>query len=188
MLSNDYPSPLPAGDPLDGRAYDETAPLRPDHRRRYKRIAAALLLLVAILFAYLLVTAPLSKSLQPIAAPSITLLSAEGKPIARRGAVTGAAVDVSELRDRVDSIRDSELERALQRLSHLQAEDRAAIERLASQIAAKILHAPMVRLREAARADNDEGIELLDAARYLFQLNQPDREPDEGWSDETGVA
>ena len=101
MLSNDYPSPLPAGDPLDGRAYDEAAPLRPDHRRRYKRIAAALLLLVAILFAYLLVTAPLSKSLQPIAAPSITLLSAEGKPIARRGAVTGAPVNVSELPDHV---------------------------------------------------------------------------------------
>jgi penicillin-binding protein 1A len=45
----------------------------------------------------MLVTAPLSKSLQPIAAPGITLLSAEGKPIARRGAVTDLPVEVGEL-------------------------------------------------------------------------------------------
>ncbi len=101
MLSNDYPSALPAADPLDGRNYDEEAPLRPEHRRLYKRIAIGLLILLAALFVYLLVTAPLSKSLQPIAAPSITLLSAEGKPIARRGAVTGAPVDVRELPDHV---------------------------------------------------------------------------------------
>jgi penicillin-binding protein 1A len=101
VLSNDYPSALPAGDPLDGRDYDEPAPLRPEHRRRYKRAAIALLVLIGALFAYLLVTAPLSKSLQPIAAPSITLLSAEGKPIARRGAVTGAPVDVAALPDHV---------------------------------------------------------------------------------------
>ncbi len=101
MLSNDYPSDLPVGAPLDGNEYDDAAPLRPHHRRRYKRIAIGLALLIAVLFVYLLVTAPLSKSLQPIAAPSITLLSAEGKPIARRGAVTGAPVDVSELPDHV---------------------------------------------------------------------------------------
>ena len=35
----------------------------------------------------LTITAPLSKSLQPIGAPSLTLLSAEGVPIARKGAV-----------------------------------------------------------------------------------------------------
>jgi hypothetical protein len=41
VLSNDYPSALPAADPLDGRNYDETAPLQPEHRRLYKRIAIA---------------------------------------------------------------------------------------------------------------------------------------------------
>ena len=101
VLSNDYPSALPAADPLDGADYDEAAPLRPEHRLLYKRIAIGLLALLAVLFAYLLVTAPLSKSLQPIAAPSITLLSAEGKPIARRGAVTSAPVDVEQLPDHV---------------------------------------------------------------------------------------
>ncbi len=102
MLSKDYPSALPQGSPVDPRLYDdEPIPLKPAHKRRYKRILLVLLALFALLFVYLLTTAPLSKSLQPIAAPSITLLSAEGKPIARRGAVTGAPVRVQELPEHV---------------------------------------------------------------------------------------
>ena len=62
-------------------------------RRIALALAAALLLLIAVLA----VTAPLSKSLQPITAPSITLLSAEGKPIARRGSVTDLPVEASTL-------------------------------------------------------------------------------------------
>ena len=68
---------------------------------RLKRILYIGLVLFILLFGYLLVTAPLSKSLQPIAAPSITLLSAEGKPIARRGAVTDQPVDVEELPEHI---------------------------------------------------------------------------------------
>ena len=56
-------------------------------------VAGAFLLVILILA----VTAPLSKSLQPITAPSLTLLSAEGVPIARRGAVVEAPVRASEL-------------------------------------------------------------------------------------------
>ncbi|MBO9575005.1 MAG: PBP1A family penicillin-binding protein [Sphingobium sp.] len=44
-----------------------------------------------------MVTAPLSKSLQPPAPPSITLLSEEGTPIARRGATIGDPVDAAKL-------------------------------------------------------------------------------------------
>jgi penicillin-binding protein 1A len=101
VLSNEYPSALPQGSAIDNHPLDEPTPLKPEHKRRYRRIAGFLLLLLAALFLYLLVTAPLSKSLQPIAAPSITLLSAEGKPIARRGAVTGAPVDVTSLPEHV---------------------------------------------------------------------------------------
>ena len=60
-------------------------------------LAGAFLLLILIL----VFTAPLSKSLQPISAPSLTLLSAEGVPIARRGAVVEAPVRADELPDRV---------------------------------------------------------------------------------------
>jgi penicillin-binding protein 1A len=73
------------------------APPAPARNRTLKRWLYLALGLFALLFLYMLVTAPLSKSLQPIAAPGITLLSAEGKPIARRGAVTDLPVKVEEL-------------------------------------------------------------------------------------------
>ncbi len=61
------------------------------------RVVAAMLALFFILFAWLAITAPLSKSLEPIAAPQITLLAADGTPIARNGAIVGEPVDVGTL-------------------------------------------------------------------------------------------
>jgi penicillin-binding protein 1A len=65
--------------------------------RLVKRIIKIALLLFLLAVLWLAVTAPLSRSLGPVAAPSLTLLSAEGEPIARRGAVIGAPVDVTAL-------------------------------------------------------------------------------------------
>ena len=62
-----------------------------------KRAAAAALLLFIALFLWLAVTAPLSKSLQPIAPPQLTLLAADGQPIARNGAIIDRPVKVSAL-------------------------------------------------------------------------------------------
>ena len=50
-----------------------------------------------MLAAWLAITAPLSKSLEPIAAAQITLLAADGTPIARNGAITDEPVTVSAL-------------------------------------------------------------------------------------------
>lgn len=49
------------------------------------RGTAGLLALFLLLLVWLAVTAPLSKSLQPIAPPRITLLASDGTPIARNG-------------------------------------------------------------------------------------------------------
>lgn len=57
--------------------------------------------LFLVLFAWLAVTAPLSKSLEPIAPPEITLLAADGTPIARSGAVVEEPVVVDRLPDHV---------------------------------------------------------------------------------------
>ncbi|MEI9850384.1 MAG: transglycosylase domain-containing protein [Sphingomonas sp.] len=69
--------------------------------RNYLRWAvrglAAFIVFVILAIGWLAVTAPLSKSLEPPAPPSITLLSSEGTPIARRGAVIGAPVDAAKL-------------------------------------------------------------------------------------------
>lgn len=59
------------------------------------------LALFLALVAWLAVTAPLSRSLQPIAAPGITLLSADGQPIARQGSITDQPVAVADLPDYV---------------------------------------------------------------------------------------
>lgn len=63
----------------------------------FSRIFAGLLFLFMLLILWLAVTAPLSKSLQPIAPPRITLLASDGTPIARNGAIVDKPVDVSAL-------------------------------------------------------------------------------------------
>ncbi|MEP4943028.1 MAG: transglycosylase domain-containing protein [Parasphingorhabdus sp.] len=64
-------------------------------------MAASLLLLLILLIAWLAITAPLSKSLQPIAPPQITLLTSDGQPIARNGAVVDEPVKIDALPDHV---------------------------------------------------------------------------------------
>jgi penicillin-binding protein 1A len=61
------------------------------------RTGAALLALFILILMWLAVTAPLSKSLQPIAPPRITLLASDGTPIARNGAIVDEPVDVTKL-------------------------------------------------------------------------------------------
>src|SRR4051812_37671152 len=111
--------PLPPAPPTadaapaaDGGDYTTNVPaiVRRSRWRWLPRGVAALILLLGPGVAWLARTAPLSKSLQPPAPPSIPLLSAEGKPIARRGAVIAAPVDAARLprhvRDAFISIED----------------------------------------------------------------------------------
>lgn len=82
----------------------EQAPQRRGFRlsgRLIVRIIAGILALFILLFAYLAITAPLSKSLEPIAPPGLTVLSAQGTPLARRGAIIDKPVDAAKLPDRV---------------------------------------------------------------------------------------
>ena len=72
-------------------------PPRKKRRWRIRYFVYGFLVLFLLLFAWLAVTAPLNKSLQPIAAPSLTLLSVEGDPIARRGADIREPVRIADL-------------------------------------------------------------------------------------------
>ncbi|MBR0552471.1 transglycosylase domain-containing protein [Stakelama marina] len=69
--------------------------------RWFVRGMAAFIILVIIAIGWLAFTAPLSKSLEPPVPPSITLLSADGTPIAKRGAIIGSPVDAAKLPKRV---------------------------------------------------------------------------------------
>ncbi len=92
----------PQQNPSFGDETDEP-PVRPRGSRwRWVRRALVVgLALFLLLVAYLAFTAPLSKSLEPPVPPSVTLLSAEGTPIARRGATIAAPVDAALLPDHV---------------------------------------------------------------------------------------
>ena len=67
-------------------------------RRRIQWGTAALAASVLLLLIFwLAVAAPLSRSLRPPVAQSLTLLSAEGRPIARRGAIVADPVSIAQL-------------------------------------------------------------------------------------------
>ncbi|KWV90556.1 transglycosylase domain-containing protein [Erythrobacter sp. YT30] len=98
-------------DQLDGYVEQEERKRLPwwkpaSYRGRKKRwwavrIVALGLFLFILLVGWLAVTAPLSKSLEPIAPPQVTLLASDGTPIARSGAMVAAPVEVQQLPDHV---------------------------------------------------------------------------------------
>ena len=107
-----------------------------------------------------------------------------------------AVPTIKHLRARMEAIRRGELERALPRLD-LDEDNRQAVDALTRALVNKILHAPLVRLRQ--EAEREEGIAHLEAARHLFGLDEADAEapPGEGAasgaddaddSDDTGLA
>jgi len=94
----------PYGNNLPPHLRDEPiAPLKKPHGKWwwFSRGLAAFLFLFILLIAWLAITAPLSKSLQPIAPPQITLLTSDGQPIARNGAVVEEPVKIATLPDHV---------------------------------------------------------------------------------------
>ena len=69
-------------------------------RRRWPWIRRGILacaLLFVVLVGWLAITAPLTKSLRPIVPSQLTLVSADGRPIARNGAIVDKPVDVKRL-------------------------------------------------------------------------------------------
>jgi len=86
---------------LESATTTEPVLVKPPRTRWWwgRRIIASLTVLFLIMVAWLAITAPLSKSLQPIAPPEITLLAADGSPIARSGAVVEEPVAVDRLPD-----------------------------------------------------------------------------------------
>jgi penicillin-binding protein 1A len=94
--------PPPPFDPLVAPgpgAPVEAAPPRklPRWLRWTLRGLTAFVLLFLLTVGWLALTAPLSKSLEPIAPPQITLLASDGTPIARIGAIVEAPVRVKDL-------------------------------------------------------------------------------------------
>ena len=77
---------------------------------------------------------------------------------------------VTRFRDEMNRVRERELATALRRLGDLTPEQRAAVEHFSQSLMNKFLHEPTVRLRAAAA--NGRGLGVVDAARYLFALDE----------------
>jgi len=94
------PSPTaPAASPDGAGLPPAPSPRRPLWRRYLtpRRVVVGTLLAFLLLIGWLAVTAPLSRSLRPIAPPSITLTAENGREIARRGAIIDRPIDVRHL-------------------------------------------------------------------------------------------
>ena len=79
---------------------DEGEPEAPRKPSRWRRVRLGLYIVSAVLLltiVWLVVTAPLSRALEPLPDPAMLFLSEEGRPIARRGAIKEAPVEVDEL-------------------------------------------------------------------------------------------
>jgi len=75
---------------------------------------------------------------------------------------------VREFRDEMDRLRSTELAAAFRRLGPLSPEQAEVIEHFSRSLMNKFLHEPSVRLKAAAA--NGRGLAVVDAARYLFAL------------------
>ena len=94
----ELPDPFAPATPLPGVG-DNAYPVeqKPKRRRRWPLFLYAFAFLFFVTLIWLIVTAPLSRALEPLDDPAILLVSQEGQPIARRGAVKEAPVDVTKL-------------------------------------------------------------------------------------------
>jgi penicillin-binding protein 1A len=70
---------------------------QPRRRRRWPLVLYSVAGLLAVTILWLVITAPLSRALEPLADPALLLLDDTGRPIALRGAIKEAPVDVTKL-------------------------------------------------------------------------------------------
>jgi penicillin-binding protein 1A len=84
-------------DPLVPVAPESLEPPAKPKRKRWKIILYAVSALLLVTILWLIVTAPLSRALEPLADPAMLLVSSEGRPIARRGAIKDTPVEVAKL-------------------------------------------------------------------------------------------
>lgn len=78
---------------------------------------------------------------------------------------------ISDLRRRIEDLRQQELARTVRQLApHLSEREAAAIQELTTRMMNKLLHTPMSRLKDAAAAG--QGHMYAEALRYLFDLEE----------------
>lgn len=100
-----------------------------------------------------------------------TIVTREVDTFLQRLASQDAIPTILELQDRLEEIRAAELEKCLRKLGPVTTEQRAAIELLSSGIINKVLHYPILRLKESAAEPQPESREAFrETIRRIFGL------------------
>jgi len=86
----------------------------------------------------------------------------------RRLIAQDAVPTIVELQGRLETLRTAELEKCLRRIGPMSADQRAAIEQLSTQLVNKILHYPILQLKEAEEPAERES--LRKTIRKIFGL------------------
>ena len=85
-----------------------------------------------------------------------TIVAAEAERFVAWRASRDAAPAIAALRAHAEEIRKQELERARGRLGRLTDAELDVVESITTRIVDKLLHVPMLRLKEAAAGDLDD--------------------------------
>jgi glutamyl-tRNA reductase len=87
----------------------------------------------------------------------------------RRLVAQDAVPTIVELQQRLEEIRAAELEKCLRRMGPVTADQRSAIDLLTTQLINKILHYPILQLKEASE-EPQERESLRKTIRKIFGL------------------
>jgi len=83
---------------------------------------------------------------------------------------------IAELRRKAEQIKEQELSKALSKLNHLSEAEKNVIAALAHGITNKLLHEPMVKVKESTK--QRDGYLYVESLRHLFALNENTNEKD----------
>ncbi len=107
------------------------------------------------------------------AAHAEQLVAAEAERFREWQASLAVVPAIASLRARAEEIRAGELARVEGRLGRLPESERKLVESVTSQIVAKLLHLPTVRMKEAAAGA--DGVVYADVVRDLFGLGEEEQ-------------
>ncbi|MCK4777071.1 MAG: glutamyl-tRNA reductase [Actinomycetia bacterium] len=77
---------------------------------------------------------------------------------------------IKALRQKVENIKEKELEKHLAKLQHLEEKDKEVIKSIAAGIINKVLHEPTIKLRECV--EDKDGYLYIESLRHLFSLSE----------------
>src|SRR5512139_83183 len=90
-----------------------------------------------------------------------------------------AVPTIVDLREKVEDVRKRELDKAMGSLSNLSEDQKRAVEIMSQAIVNKLLHAPLVVLKQAAAASGS-GDNTIAIARKIFNLDKELKKPAHG--------